>query len=123
MVTGADEDPRYGESPTSIDLMRSGEKRAKKASSAWLRERPARTCLTKRRAAGRHFAHFRDSRTHCAMLTGSLGHCAKSSETQDDQSFFSRVVSEPVSTPARLTSGSALPGVWPAPAEFRHVLW
>src|SRR5882757_10489360 len=123
MVTGADDGPSEGESDASIDLMRSGEKRAKKASSAWLREWPARTCLTRRRAAGTHFAHFRDSFTHCAMLTGSFGHGAKSSDTHVDQSFFSRGVSDPVSTPDKFTSTSLPAGAWPAPAEFRHVLW
>jgi hypothetical protein len=52
--------------------------------------------------------HLRDSVTHCATLTGSLGQGAKSSETHFDHSFFSRAVSEPVSTPGKVTSGSAL---------------
>src|SRR5258708_5352019 len=123
MVTGAEEGPREGESKTSMDLMRSEEKRAKKASSAWLRVLPARTCLSKRRAAGRHLAHLRDSFTHWATLTGSLGHGAKSSETHVDHSFFSRGVSELVSTPDSVTSWSALPGACPAPAELLQVLW
>src|SRR5258708_6182011 len=123
MVTGADDGPSEGESEGSTDFTRSGEKRAKKASSAWLREWPARTCLTRSFAAGRHFAHFRDSFTHCAMLTGSLGQGAKSSDTQVDQSFFSRGVSDPVSTPARFTSTSPPAGARPAPAEFRQAPW
>jgi hypothetical protein len=124
MVMGADAGPFEGESLGSMALTRSAEKRAKNASSAWLRDLPARTCFTKRRAAGMHFAHLRDSFTHCAMLTGSLGQGARSSETHVDQSFFSRDVSEPVSTPGRLTSVSAdpPPGAWPAPAELRQVL-
>src|SRR6185436_8388963 len=74
-------------------------------------------------AAGRHLAHLRDSFTHWASFTGSLGHGASNSETHVDQSFFSRAVSELVSTPAKVTSVSAVPGVWPAPAELRQVLW
>ena len=124
MVTGADEGPCEGESPGSIDLMRSDENRAKNASSAWLRECPALTCLRSNRAAGAHLLHLRDSLMHWEMVTGSLGQGAMSSETQVDQSFFSREVRAPVSIPGRLTSVSApLPGVCPAPAELRHVLW
>src|SRR3954468_2365619 len=98
MVTGAFGGPLEGESEASMDLTRPGAKRARKASSAWLRERPARTCLTSSLAAGRHLSKLLDSFTHWATLTGSLGHGAKRSETHADQSFFSRAVIELVST-------------------------
>ena len=77
MVTGADEGPREGESD-DVDRLDAIGGEAREERVFGLAARTAgRTCLSRSCAAGRHLAHLRDSVTHCAMLTGSLGQGAK----------------------------------------------